>query len=108
CSEPSPYQGKDRVDLAHVLHVSWRHAGLGEECGEEIVEVPGLVRGIHDKWLTVEVAERWQASFGEPMVGRQRREKRLAQDTDRLELTADRRAPKSNLRTGGRRTPPPP
>ena len=45
----SPYRGEDRVDLAHVLHVSWWHAGLAGDCGDKIVEIPRLVRRIHDR-----------------------------------------------------------
>jgi hypothetical protein len=54
-----------------------------------------LITGIGDKRLAIEVAERREPSFGEPMVGRESREKRLAYDTDRIELAADRRAQKS-------------
>jgi hypothetical protein len=83
-SEPCPHPCEDRVDSAHVLHVSRCHTGLVEDGHEQIV--PRLVRGIGDKRPAIEVTERGEPSFGTPMVGGEGRKKRLAHVTDRIEL----------------------
>nr|WP_257817290.1 enolase C-terminal domain-like protein [Phenylobacterium sp. J367] len=54
-ADAGPDEGKDGVDLHHMLHVPWEDPVLLQHRDHEVVEVPGVVGRVHDEALALQV-----------------------------------------------------